>query len=81
MTTANITTRRLNVPALVTAAVAAWFVLASGTALADTTQPNVASTQNQVTLTREGSMKLTVVAQRAQVTRVQTAAAREASRG
>ena len=71
MTTANFTTRRLNVPALVTAAVAAWFVLASGTALAETNQASVAdSAQTQITLTPKGTMKLTVVAVRpaAQIT-------------
>ena len=52
--------RRHTVPALVTAAVAAWFVLATGTALAATGQPAAA----QVTLTPQGTMKLTVVAAR-----------------
>lgn len=81
MTTATFTPRRLNVPAFVTAAVAAWFVFASGTALADTTRPDAASAQNPVTLTPEGRMKLTVVAQRPQASRVQTAGVRGASQG
>lgn len=56
--------RSNTVPALVTAAVAAWFVLATGTAFAATTQPNEAAAASQVTLTPQGTMKLTVVAAR-----------------
>ena len=58
--------RRHTVPALVTAAVAAWFVLATGTAFAATSQPaEGAADPAQVTLTPQGTMKLTVVAARA----------------
>ncbi len=65
MTTANFTARRLHVPAFVTAAVAAWFVLASGTALAETNRASVASSaQTQIALTPKGTMKLTIVAAR-----------------
>lgn len=49
--------RRHTVPALVTAAVAAWFVFATGAAFAATGQVPA-----QVTLTPQGTMKLTVVA-------------------
>lgn len=57
--------RRLAAPALVTAAVAAWFIFATGAALAETTRPGVApAAQTQVTLSPEGTMKLTVVASR-----------------
>lgn len=57
--------RRIDVSAIVTAAVAAWFVLATGTAFAEPGQPGAASAMpGQVTLTPEGTMKLTVVAAR-----------------
>jgi hypothetical protein len=71
MNTTRFAARRLSVPAVVTAAVAVWFVLASGVALADGVQPGtVAAPPAQVTLTPQGAMKLTVVAVRpaAQVT-------------
>lgn len=56
---------RISVPAFVTAAVAAWFVLVTGTAFADTTQPAVApAAPTQVTLTPQGTMRLTVLATR-----------------
>ena len=65
MTNANFATRRLSVPAIVTAAVAAWFVLATGTALAETPKPGAApNTPVDITLTPRGSMKLAVVAKR-----------------
>ena len=87
--------RSHTVSALVTAAVAAWFVLATGTAFAATGQvpaqvtltPQgtmklvvVAARPPPVALTPEGAMKLTVVAQRTQPAPVHTAAVREASR-
>jgi hypothetical protein len=65
MTPANFATRRLSVPAIVTAAVAAWFVLATGTALAEAPKPGVAAaTPVEVTLTPLGAMKLVVEATR-----------------
>ena len=63
--------RRLTVPTLVTAAVAAWFVLATGSAFAETSQPAaLAAAPTQITLTPQGTMKLTIVAARpaAQIT-------------
>jgi len=54
--------RRHTVSALVTAAVAAWFVFATGTAFAATGQR--AAVPAHVTLTPQGTMKLTVVAAR-----------------
>jgi hypothetical protein len=63
--------RRLAVPAIVTAAVAAWFALATGTVFAEAVQPRVApAAPSQIELTPQGTMKLTVVAARpaAQVT-------------
>jgi hypothetical protein len=57
--------RRLAIPAVVTAAVALWFVLASGVALADVVQPRVVATPPaQIAFPPQGSMKLTVVAVR-----------------
>ena len=57
--------RHLAVPTLVTAAVAAWFVLASGAALAEVTEPVVThAAPAQITMTREGAMKLRVLAVR-----------------
>jgi len=50
--------------ALVTAVAAAWFVLATGTAFAAPTQPAEAAAASPVTLTPQGTMKLTVVAAR-----------------
>jgi hypothetical protein len=63
MNAAKMNTRSSNVPAVVTALVAAWFVLASGMAFAETAQP-AAPAANPVTLTPKGTMKLTVVAAR-----------------
>jgi hypothetical protein len=63
--------RRLAVPAIVTAIVAAWFALATGTVFAEAIQPRVApAASSQIELTPQGTMKLAVVAARpaAQVT-------------
>jgi hypothetical protein len=57
--------RRLAVPAIVTAAVAAWFALATGTAFAEGIPPRAApAAPSQIELTPQGTMKLTVVAAR-----------------
>ena len=67
MNATQATARRLAVPALVTAAAAAaaWFVLASGVALAaDAQRGVVTAAPTPITLTPEGTMKLTVVAAR-----------------
>ena len=65
MNTKQTAASRLNVPAIVTAVVATWFVLASGMAFAGTAQQAViAPASNPVTLTPQGTMKLTVVAAR-----------------
>jgi hypothetical protein len=57
--------RRLAVSAIVTAAVAAWFALATGTVFAEAIQPRVApAAPSQIELTPQGTMRLTVVAAR-----------------
>jgi hypothetical protein len=58
--------RRLAVPAIVTAAVAAWLALATGTVFAEAAvQPRVApAAPSQIEFTPQGTMKLAVVAVR-----------------
>ena len=63
--------RRLAVPAIVTVIVAGWFALATGTAFAEGVRPRaVPAAAQDLKLTPQGTMKLTVVAAResAQVT-------------
>ena len=63
MNTTHPQAHRLAAPALVTVAVAAWFVFATGTALAETNMPSdEPAAQTQITLSPEGAMKLKVVA-------------------
>ena len=85
MTAKRIQTRRISVANVLTAIVAAWFVIGMGSIAAEAAQPaspaQAKAQSGAVSLTTDGRMKLTVVAKREPTVRTQVAATARAAKG
>jgi hypothetical protein len=85
MTANRIQPRRISVANVLTAIVAAWFVIGMGSIVAEAAQPAGAAPaqakSGAVSLTSDGRMKLTEVAKRERTSQTQVAATARAAKG